>query len=124
MVNDQNLQPMEMRLTPAYLAELLKLVDAGTINITTGKALLHTVQESGTPPEQIVREKGLAQVRDDAAIRAICEQVIQENPNEVALFRAGKDTLIGWFVGQVMRASHGKADAQAAKEILVALLSQ
>jgi aspartyl-tRNA(Asn)/glutamyl-tRNA(Gln) amidotransferase subunit B len=124
MVNEHNLQPMEMRLTPAYLAELLKLVDAGTINITTGKALLQTVQESGTPPEQLVREKGLAQVRDDAAIRAICEQVIQENPNEVALFRAGKDTLIGWFVGQVMRASHGKADAQAAKEILIALLSQ
>jgi aspartyl-tRNA(Asn)/glutamyl-tRNA(Gln) amidotransferase subunit B len=103
---------------------LLKLVDAGTINITTGKTLLQTVQESGTPPEQLVREKGLAQVRDDAAIRAICEQVIQENPNEVTLYRGGKDTLIGWFVGQVMRASHGKADAQAAKEILVALLSQ
>jgi len=122
MINERNLQPMEMALTPTHLADLLKLVDAGTINITTGKSLLQDVQESGKAPMQIVEEKGLAQMTDDSAIRAICEQVIAENPDEAASYRDGKESLIGWFVGQVMRASRGKADAKAAKEILTELL--
>jgi len=122
MINDQNLQAMEMALTPEYLAEILKLADAGTINTTTGKALLQDVQESGKPPAWIVKDKGLAQVTDDSAIRTICEKVIQEHPDEVASFKDGKESLIGWFVGQVMRASRGKADAKAAKEVLSELL--
>jgi len=122
MINDQALNPAEMRLTPQYLAELLKLVDAGTINITTGKALLQQVQDSGKAPAQLVEEQGLAQVRDDAAIRAVCEQIIAANPDEVIAYRAGKETLMGWFVGQVMREMRGKADAKMAKDVLTELL--
>ncbi|MDK2980913.1 MAG: aspartyl-tRNA(Asn)/glutamyl-tRNA(Gln) amidotransferase subunit [Chloroflexota bacterium] len=122
MINEDNLVPAEMRLTPQYLAELLKLVDAGTINMTTGKALLSQVQESGKAPAKLVEEQGLAQVRDDAAIRAVCEQIIANNPDEVAAYRGGKDSLMGWFVGQVMREMRGKADAKLAKEVLSELL--
>jgi len=124
LINERNLQPMEMALTPAYLSELLKLVDAGTINTTTAKALLQDILESGKPPAQIVEEKGLAQVTDDSAIRAICEQVINDHPDEVVSYREGKESLIGWFVGQVMRSSRGKADAKAAREILSELLAK
>jgi aspartyl-tRNA(Asn)/glutamyl-tRNA(Gln) amidotransferase subunit B len=122
MINDQGLNPAAMRLTPQYLAELLKLVDAGTINITTGKSLLDQVEESGKAPAQLVEEQGLAQVRDDAAIRAVCEKIIAASPDEVAAYRGGKESLIGWFVGQVMREMRGKADAKLAKEVLAELL--
>ena len=66
--------------------------------------------------------EGLGLVSDDSAIRAACEEVIAENPNETAAYKAGKSTLIGWFVGQVMRKMHGKADAQKAGTILTELL--
>ena len=122
MINEDNLAPAEMRLTPQYLAELLKLVDAGTINMTTGKALLPQVQATGKAPAKLVEEQGLAQVRDDAAIRAVCEQIIAASPDEVAAYRDGKDSLIGWFVGQVMREMRGKADAKLAKDVLMELL--
>ena len=124
MINDQHLDPREMWLTPAYLAELLKLVDAGMINITTGKSLLQVVQDSGKSPGILVDEQGLAQVRDDAQIRAICSKIISDHPEEVSVYRNGKESLMGWFVGQVMRESGGKADAKIAKDILIDLLNK
>ena len=122
MINDQKLDPLKMRLTPAYLAEILKLVDERTINITTGKSLLQTVQDTGKSPTELVKEQGLAQVSDDAQIREICVNIVKDNPKEAAAFRNGKESIIGWFVGQVMQESRGKADAKMAKEILTELL--
>lgn len=122
MINETNLDPATMKLKPAYLAELLKLVDEGTINITTGKALLDQVEQSGKAPGKLVEEQGLAQVRDDEAIRTVCQKIIESNPDEVAAYRGGKEGLIGWFVGQVMREMRGKADAKLAKEVLAELL--
>lgn len=122
MINEQSLDPAVMKLTPIYLAELLKLVDEGTINITTGKSLLGQIERSGKAPKLLVEEQGLAQVRDDAAIREVCQKIIDANPDEVAAFQGGKEGLIGWFVGQVMREMRGKADARLAKEVLTELL--
>ena len=122
MINEQELNPVEMALTPAYLAAILKLVDAGTININTGKKLLQKVQQTGKAPDALVAEEGLGQVSDESAIRAVCEEVLAENPNEVAAYKGGKVTLIGWFVGGVMKKSRGKADAAKAKQILEELL--
>ncbi len=122
MINDQGLNPAEMALTPASLASILKLVDAGTININTGKSLLQKVQQSGNSPETIVSEEGLGLVSDDSAIRAVCEEVLAESPNEVAAYKGGKVTLIGWFTGGVMKKMRGKADAAKAKQILEELL--
>ena len=122
MINDQALNPAEMKLTPAALAAILKMVDAGTINISTGKSLLQKVQDTGKSPEGIVAEEGLAKVSDDSAIRSVCEEVLRESPNEVASYRGGKVTLMGWFVGQVMKKMRGKADATLARSILEDLL--
>jgi aspartyl-tRNA(Asn)/glutamyl-tRNA(Gln) amidotransferase subunit B len=124
MINDQGLNPQEMQLTPDALAEILKLVDAGTININTGKALLQKVQESGKKPGAIVAEEGLGLVSDDSTIRAVCQAVLAESPNEVTAYRAGKVTLIGWFVGGVMKKMRGKADASLARQILEELLNE
>jgi aspartyl-tRNA(Asn)/glutamyl-tRNA(Gln) amidotransferase subunit B len=122
MVNDQNLAPAQMKLTPDWLAELIKLVDAGVINLTTGKSLLQQVQDSGRQPARLIEEQGLAQVSDADAIRDVCQKVINAYPAEVEAYRGGKETLMGWFVGQVMRETKGKADAKTAGSILKELL--
>ncbi len=123
MINDKNLTPDELKLTPAYLSQTIKLVDSGAINTSTGKALLEKIELSGKAPEQIVADEGLAKVSDDSAIRAVCEEVIAESPNETAAYRSGKVTLMGWFVGQVMKKMRGKADPTKAKQILEELLA-
>ncbi len=122
MLNDRNMTADQLKLTPQYLAEILKLVDANTINNSTGKGLIIKVEETGKAPSKIVESEGLAQVSDDSAIRAVCQKIVDANPNEVASFKGGKVSLIGWFVGQVMREMRGKADPQAARRILEELL--
>ncbi|HEY59583.1 MAG TPA: Asp-tRNA(Asn)/Glu-tRNA(Gln) amidotransferase subunit GatB [Anaerolineae bacterium] len=112
----------ELKLTPKYLVQLLTLVDEGKINISTGKNLLQKVQESGKSPLELVQEQGLSAVTDDAAIRKVCEQVLAQSPDEVASYKDGKVTLIGWFVGQVMKRMRGKADPKLTKDILEELL--
>ena len=124
MLNERGLTAGELRLTPAYLAELVRLVDAGTVNTSTGKALLEKVQASGLAPSVIVEQEGLAQVSDRDAIQSVVAQIIAENPGQVASYRGGKTGLIGWFVGQVMRTSGGKADPQLARSLLEELLNQ
>ncbi len=122
LLNDAGLTADQLRLAPAYLAEILRLVDANTINAATGKGLLAKVQESGRSPAAIVEAEGLAQVSSDEAIRAVCQEVLDENPKEVESYRGGKVTLIGWFVGQVMKKMRGKADPALARKILEELL--
>lgn len=122
MINEQSLDPQTMALTPVALAAILRLVDAGTVNITTGRVLLGKVQQTGMSPAEIVAAEGLAKVSDDSAIRKVCEEVLAENPNEVASYKAGKLTLIGWFTGAVMKKMRGQADAALARKILEELL--
>jgi len=122
MINEKGIPAGELRLTPAFLAETIRLVDAGTINTSTGKSLLEKVESSGKSPGAIVEAEGLAQVSDQAAIQAVCAEVLQENPDQVATYKGGKTTLIGWFVGQVMRKMRGKADPQTARAVLEKLL--
>jgi aspartyl-tRNA(Asn)/glutamyl-tRNA(Gln) amidotransferase subunit B len=122
MINENGIPAGELSLTPLYLAEIIKLVDSNTINTSTGKALLEKVQKSGSSPSALVEVEGLAKVSDQAAIQAVCQQVLDENPQQVAAYRAGKTTLIGWFVGQVMKKMHGKADPQMARSILEEML--
>ena len=124
MINDQGITADELKLTPAYLAEIIKLVDANTINTSTGKALLAKVQESGRAPGEIVQAEGLAQVSDDWAIRAVVQAILEANPKEVQAYQGGKVTLMGWFVGQVMRQMRGKADPGLTRTVLEELLSQ
>lgn len=122
MVNDRDLAADKMKLTAVYLAEILKLVDAGTININTGKSLLTKVEDSGRSPAEIVAAEGLAKVSDDSAIRTAASDVLTKNPKEVEAYKGGKVTLMGWFVGQVMREMRGKADAAIARKVLEELL--
>jgi len=122
MLNDRGITADQLKVTPEFLAQILKLVDGNTINTSTGKALLQKVEESGLAPQVIVEKEGLAKVSDDAVIRAACQEVIAESPKETEAYRGGKITLLGWFVGQVMKKMRGKADPNLARGILEELL--
>ncbi len=124
MRNELGMSMQELKLTPAYLAELVHLTDTGKINSTTAKSLLQKIQESGKTPAALVDELGLAVISDDGAIRSVCETIIADHPTEVQSYRDGKQSLIGWFVGQVMREMRGKADAQITQHILKEILDK
>jgi aspartyl-tRNA(Asn)/glutamyl-tRNA(Gln) amidotransferase subunit B len=122
LLNESGLTAGELNLTPAYLAEIIQLVDEGVVNTNTGKSLLEKVNRTGQSPKQIVEAEGLAQVSDDSALRAAAEAIVAENPKEVESYKSGKVGLIGWFVGQLMKKMGGKADAPKARAIFEELL--
>ena len=105
-------------VSPENLAELLDLLDSGVLSGKIAKAVFEQMYASGGSARYIVDEKGLAQVSDELEIESAIDQVLSENPKEVEQFRAGKDKLFGFFVGQVMRKTKGKANPQLANEIL------
>ena len=100
----------ESAMKPAALAALVKLSAAGTINGPTLKELLPEIFEKGGDPEAIVKERGLGAVSDTGALEAFVDQAIAANPGPVADYKAGKKAAAGFFVGQVMKLSKGKAD--------------
>ncbi|GIW38216.1 MAG: glutamine--tRNA ligase [Meiothermus sp.] len=106
------------RVTPAGLAGLVKLLEAGEINTRIAKDVLAEAQESGTDPAEIIRQKGLRQVSDKGALERIVDRILAENPDKVAAYRAGKTGLLGFFVGQVMRETQGQANPQLVQELV------
>jgi aspartyl-tRNA(Asn)/glutamyl-tRNA(Gln) amidotransferase subunit B len=108
----------ESPVSPERLAELLRLIDSGVISGKIAKAVFDDMVLSGKAPEAIVREKGLVQVTDADAITEAVKQVLAEHPKEVSDYKAGKSKLFGFFVGQVMRATRGKANPKMVNEIL------
>jgi len=118
MMNDLGLDADGLVVRPEHLAAVIKLVEAGTINTATGKSLLAKVQETGKAPAEIVAEEGLAQVSDDSALQQVIDKLLADNPDEVASYRGGKEGLFGWFMGQMMRETKGKADPKLSRELL------
>jgi aspartyl-tRNA(Asn)/glutamyl-tRNA(Gln) amidotransferase subunit B len=118
MLNDLMLSADELVLKPEHLAAVIKLVDSGAINNATGKSLLAKVQETGKAPGTIVEEEGLAQVSDDSALQQVIDKLLADHPDEVASYRGGKEGLFGWFMGQMMRETKGKADPKLSRELL------
>ncbi len=118
LVTKTNTELADSALTAEMLGDLLKLLESKTINGPTAKALLPELFEKGGDPKAIVDERGLGQVSDVGAIEALVDSVIAANPKVVADFQAGKKAAAGFFVGQVMKASKGKASPQMVQEIL------
>jgi aspartyl-tRNA(Asn)/glutamyl-tRNA(Gln) amidotransferase subunit B len=105
----------ELKLTPLALAELLDAAARGTINLNTAKSVLSEMLRSGRGAEKIIRAQGLEQVSDAEMIAGLVREALQANADEVARYRAGKETLSNWFYGQVMRAAQGKANPQVVR---------
>jgi aspartyl-tRNA(Asn)/glutamyl-tRNA(Gln) amidotransferase subunit B len=118
LLKAKDVQIAELRVTPGALAELVTLVDRGTITASSGKAVLDDMFATGRPAGEIVEQMGLAQISDEAALAGVVDEVLAASPEQVAKYQAGKETLMGWFVGQVMRATRGKANPQVVKALL------
>lgn len=122
-LKEMNLDLDEPRLSPEHFAELIKLIDAGTISNNTAKStVMEEMLASGKMPKQIVDEKGLAQVSDTAAIEALCQAAIAANPGPVADVKAGKTKAMAALVGFVMKESKGQANPPLVNSILSKLL--
>ncbi|BCS86823.1 Asp-tRNA(Asn)/Glu-tRNA(Gln) amidotransferase subunit GatB [Pseudodesulfovibrio sediminis] len=100
----------DCKLTPEKMAELLKLVDDGTISVKIGKDIFTELCTSGDAPAELVKAKGLVQMSDTGELEAMVDQVIADNPEEAEAYRGGKKKLMGFFMGQVMRLSKGQAN--------------
>jgi aspartyl-tRNA(Asn)/glutamyl-tRNA(Gln) amidotransferase subunit B len=111
-----------MPLPPAHLAALVARIDDGTISGKIAKELLPAMLETGRPPDALIAERGLVQVTDEAAIRDAIAKVLDAHPDQVATYRGGKAATFGWFVGQVMKATGGKANPAAVNRILREML--
>ena len=112
----------ESKLTPAHLAAVVKLVAAGTISVRSVPEVLAAAFESGAPPAQIVEQRGLSQVSDTAELAAIVAEALDANPKSVADYLGGKQAAAKFLVGQVMRATRGKANPRSANELIVEAL--
>ena len=110
-------------ISAAQLAKLVCLVQAGTINRNTAKGLIPRLRGTATDPEELVRAEGLGQVSDVGALEAAVADVIAKHPAQVAEFRSGKDRVLGFLVGQVMKATKGKGNPQLVQEVLRKTLS-
>ncbi len=124
LVSETGTELGDSALLPEALAELLVLLDKGTINGPTAKELLPELFEKGGMPKAIVEERGLGQVSDASALQSMVDQVIAANPKSVADFKAGKKAAAGFFVGQVMKLSKGKADPKIVGALIAKSLSQ
>ncbi len=100
------------------MADLLKLIDNGTISGKIAKTVFEEMCATGKDPSAIIQEKGLVQVSDADELTLIARKVLEDNPSEVEKYLAGKNKLIGFFVGQAMKATKGKANPAVLNQIL------
>lgn len=108
----------ESPVSPENLGRMVDLINDNTISGRIAKDVFQFMAEEGKDPDTIIEEKGLKQVTDTSAIEKIIDEVMAANPDKVAEYRGGKDKLIGWFVGQTMRASQGKANPGMLNDLL------
>ena len=107
-----------LRFSPEQFAELIKLVDAGELSNNAAKDVFAEMFRTGRAPKEIAREKGLIQVQDAGAVEAAVDAVLAANPDEVEKYRAGKKQVLGFLVGQVMKAMKGKGNPAVVNELL------
>ena len=118
MLNEKKLDLKDSPVSAENLGRLVELVSKEVINGKTAKEVFALMAESGDNPEKIVEEKGLVQVTDSDAIEAVIDEVLASAPDNVAAYKNGKQGLFGWFVGQVMKASKGKANPGIVNKLL------
>jgi len=118
LLNAQGISIMQSPVSPKHLAELLMLIEKGTISGKIAKTVFDEMAVDGKSPEEIVKIKGLVQVTDEEAIETVVQKVLLDNPDEVTAYQNGKDKLLGFFVGQVMKETRGKANPKIVNELL------
>ena len=118
VLNDKEMEPADIPFTAEQLAKMISLIEKGTISNSAAKKVLDAMFETPEDPEKLVEKLGLAQVSDEGAIAAMIQDVLAQNPQSIADYKAGKDKAMGFLVGQTMRLSKGKANPQVINKLL------
>jgi aspartyl-tRNA(Asn)/glutamyl-tRNA(Gln) amidotransferase subunit B len=118
LANEAGLAVYETQVAPEHLADLVRRVETGEINATSGKDVLAEMVASGQLAQKIIAQRGLAQISDAEEIQAIVLEVLEKNPDQLTSFLEGKETLFDWFLGQVMRSSSGRANPTIVRQEL------
>ncbi len=108
----------QTKLTPESFAQLINLVTSGAISNNIGKQIVITLLKDGGSAKDIVEKQGLSVISDEDSLKAIIDKVVESNPSQVQLYRGGKDKLFGFFVGQVMKETKGRANPQVLNKLL------
>ena len=123
LLNKDNISIEESKLSSVNFAKLIERISDKTISGKIAKSVLEEVWISGNDIDAIIEEKGLVQIQDESILENIAKKIIDENPDQVNAYKGGKDRLFGFFVGQVMKETQGKANPQGVNEILNKLLN-
>jgi aspartyl-tRNA(Asn)/glutamyl-tRNA(Gln) amidotransferase subunit B len=124
LLNAQSLNISQSPISAASLAELLKLIDDGTISGKIAKTVFEKMAQSGDGPAKIVKDSGLVQVTDSDLIAKVVDEVLAANPDEVAAYKGGKKKLMGFFVGKIMQKTQGKANPKIVNQLVSEKLEQ
>lgn len=121
-LKEEKIEINETKLTPENLAELISMIEKGTISNNIGKQIIVEMMQTGKTASKIVEEKGLSQITDENAIKEIVQKVVDANPEQVTSYRNGKTNLLGFFVGQIMKETKGRANPKTVNELLKNIL--
>lgn len=117
-LKENNININETKLTPKALAELVDLITKGTISNNIAKKILPQMLETGAQPKEIVEKEGLSVISDEGAIKELVQKVVANNPAQVQAYKGGKTNLMGFFVGQIMKETKGRANPQVINKLL------
>jgi len=123
MLNEENTAIDNCLIKPKQLADMLTLIEKGTISGKIAKTVFMEMYKTGKDSESIVKEKGLLQISDESAIEKAVDEIIAKHPSEVERFKAGEEKLLGFFVGQAMKTTKGKANPQMLNDLMKKKLS-
>ena len=122
LLNKDNIEIHESNLSAENFGKLIERISDNTISGKIAKSVLEEIWENGSDVDEIIETKGLVQIQDESLLEEIAKKVIDANPDQVAAYKGGKDKLFGFFVGQVMKETQGKANPKSVNEILKELL--
>lgn len=117
-LKEDHIEITDTKLTPENLAELIALIEKGTISNNIGKQIIIEMLKDGTKASVIVEKKGLSQISDEGAIKELVQKVVDTHPNEVEAYKNGKTNLLGFFVGQIMKETKGRANPKTVNQLL------
>ncbi len=119
ILNEKEMEPNQIPFEAKHLANLVSLIDKGTISSKIAKDVLEEMFENPREPEEIIKEKGWIQISDEGEIKKIVQEILEANPQSVADYKAGKDRALGFLVGQAMKATKGKANPQMLNKMFI-----
>lgn len=121
-LKEEKLGICDTKLTPKNLVELVNLIEKGTISNNIGKQIILTMLKEGTSASEIVEKQGLSQISDEGALKEIVQKIVDSNPEQVTAYKSGKVQLFGFFVGQVMKETKGRANPKTVNDLLKEIL--